>query len=76
MKNRCDSCTSGCISIRAHEDLVQIRDHLRLLAQLTDSQGKDDFDVVYLSAQALANCFDRMADDVDRIIKTFASPKS
>ncbi len=55
------------LSVSAHQALVQTRDHLRLLAQLTEQQGEGGPDVVYLSAQALANCFDRLADDLDRI---------
>ncbi|MFD0324653.1 XAC0095 family protein [Lysobacter gummosus] len=51
----------------AHQALTQTRDHLRLLAQLTDSRGEAGPDVVYLSAQALAHCFDRLADDLDRV---------
>lgn len=51
----------------AHQALIQTRDHLRLLAQLTEPQGEAGPDVVYLSAQALAYCFDRLADDLDRI---------
>lgn len=47
--------------------LTQTRDQLRLLAQLTEPQGEGGPDVVYLSAQALAHCFDRLADDLDRI---------
>lgn len=51
----------------AYDALTHARDHLRLLAQLTDSQGEAGPDVVYLSAQALAHCFDRLADDLDRV---------
>ncbi len=51
----------------AYEALVQTRDHLRLLAQLTEPQGEVGPDVIYLSAQALAHCFDRFADDLDRV---------
>lgn len=51
----------------AHRTLIQTRDHLRLLAQLTEPQGDGCPDVVYLSAEALAHCFDRLADDLDRI---------
>lgn len=51
----------------AYEALTQTRDHLRLLAQLTEPQGEAGPDVIYLSAQALAHCFDRFADDLDRV---------
>ncbi|WP_152566342.1 XAC0095 family protein [Lysobacter antibioticus] len=51
----------------AQQVLAQTRDQLRLLAQLTEPQGEGGPDVIYLSAQALADCFDRLADDLDRV---------
>lgn len=51
----------------AHQSLAQTRDYLRLLAQLTEPKGDAGPDVVYLSAQALAYCFDCLADDLDLI---------
>lgn len=51
----------------AYQALTQTRDHLRLLAQLTEPLSEAGADVVYLSAQALADCFDRLADDLDRV---------
>lgn len=61
--------TSCCYSLptTALQSLTQIRDQLRLLAQLTEPHVEGGPDVVYLSAQALAQCFDRFADDLDRI---------
>jgi len=53
----------------AHQSLIQSRDQLRLLAQLTEPHNPIGLDVVYLSAQALAQCFDRLADDLDRIVE-------
>lgn len=62
------STTQGYLLSRtAYQALTQTRDHLRLLAQLTEPQGQAGPDVIYLSAQALADCFDRLADDLDRI---------
>lgn len=55
------------LPVTAHQALIQTRDYLRLLAQLTEPQGEAGPDVVYLSAQALAHCFDRLADDLDRV---------
>ncbi|WP_428995057.1 XAC0095 family protein [Lysobacter enzymogenes] len=55
------------LSPGAHQALTQIRDHLRFLAQLTEPKGTGDSDVIYLSADALANCFDRLAEDLDCI---------
>ncbi|WP_144436253.1 XAC0095 family protein [Lysobacter antibioticus] len=51
----------------AQQVLTQTRDQLRLLAQLTEPQGEGSPDVIYLSAQALAQCFDRLADDLDGV---------
>lgn len=59
---------SFALPFSAHQALIQTRDHLRLLAQLTEPQGEGSHDVVYLSAEALANCFDRLADDIDSIV--------
>ena len=53
----------------AHGALTQTRDHLRLLAQLTEPSGEPGLDVVYLSARALAQCFDGLADDLDRLVQ-------
>lgn len=67
--------TSCCCTLptTALHALIQARDQLRLLAQLTEPHGEGGPDVVYLSAQALADCFDRLADDLDRIAEA-ASP--
>ncbi|WP_428995378.1 XAC0095 family protein [Lysobacter enzymogenes] len=51
----------------AYEALAEIRDHLRMLAQLTEPQAEAGPDVIYLSARALARCFDRFADDLDQV---------
>ena len=51
----------------AHQALTQTRDHLRLLAQLTEPQAPDVPDQLSISAEALAVCFDRLADDLERI---------
>ncbi len=60
------SC-SYSLPTTALQALTQTRDQLRLLAQLAEPHGEGGPDVVYLSAQALAQCFDRLADDLDRI---------
>jgi len=61
--------SSCCYSLptTAVRTLIQTRDQLRLLAQFTEPQGEVGPGVIYLSAQALADCFDRFADDLDRI---------
>uniref|UniRef100_UPI003F4DEA69 XAC0095 family protein n=1 Tax=Lysobacter firmicutimachus TaxID=1792846 RepID=UPI003F4DEA69 len=55
------------LPVTAQQALAQTRDQLRLLAQLTEPQGDGGPDVIYLSARALAECFDRFADELDRI---------
>lgn len=55
------------VPFTVYEALNQTRDYLRLLAQLTEPQSEVNSDVIYLSAQALAHCFVRFADDLDRI---------
>lgn len=69
MKNgKCSVAARCCfLPADAHQALTQTRDHLRLLSQLTEPQGEAGPDVVYLSARALADCFDRLADDLDRV---------
>lgn len=51
----------------AHQVLTQTRDHLRLLALLTEPHGENAPDLLSISAEALACCFDRLADDLERI---------
>lgn len=59
----------------AHQALTQTRDHLRLLAQLTEPQDQNAPDQLSISAEALACCFDRLADDLERIADA-ASPSA
>ncbi|MBF6023442.1 hypothetical protein IU514_05280 [Lysobacter niastensis] len=53
----------------AHLALVQARDHLRLLARLTEPRTEAGDDEVPLSPLALAHCFDRLAGDLDGIVQ-------
>ncbi|GAA5081883.1 XAC0095 family protein [Lysobacter panacisoli] len=48
----------------AHESLVRTRDQLRLLAQLTEPRG-DAPETVFVSPDALAELFDRVAHHLD-----------
>lgn len=52
------------VALRA---LTQTRDHLRLLALLTEPHDENAPDLLSISAEALAYCFDRLADDLERI---------
>jgi len=63
------------LSSDAYIALANVRDHLRLLAQLTEPKGEGVLDIVYLSAEALAQCFERLADDVERIARTVTPSK-
>ena len=67
MRNKHLTSTTRHRCVSVWPALTQTRDHLRLLAQLTEPQGEVGPDVVYLSARALADCFDRLADDLDRV---------
>jgi hypothetical protein len=58
----------------AHLALVQARDHLRLLARLTEPRIAADDDELPLSPLALAHCFDRLARDLDDIVNAARWP--
>ncbi|MET4729598.1 hypothetical protein ABIE09_003412 [Lysobacter enzymogenes] len=69
------SCCQGCLlSKSARQALFQVRGQLRLLAQLTEPQGESVGDIVYLSADALAECFDRLARDIDHVVEMIGPP--
>ncbi|MFC5592973.1 XAC0095 family protein [Lysobacter niastensis] len=52
----------------AHLALVQTRDHLRLLARLTEPRTDTGADELPLCPLALAHCFDRLARDLDEVV--------
>jgi hypothetical protein len=52
----------------AHLALVHTRDHLRLLARLTEPRTAADDEELPLSPIALAYCFERLAGDLDDIV--------
>lgn len=58
----------------AHTALTQTRDHLQLLARLTDPRVMDDDEDLPLSPTALAHCFARLAGDLDRIVSAAYRP--
>ena len=49
--------------------LMRARDHLRLLARLTEPRNLADVDELPLSPLALTKCFQRLADDLDDIVR-------
>jgi hypothetical protein len=53
----------------AHLALVQARDHLRLLARLTEPRTDADDAELPLSPIALAWCFHRLAGELDDIVR-------
>lgn len=57
----------------AHLALLQTRDQLRLLAVLADPRGFDDPEL-RLSSGALAECFRRLAGDLDGVVKAAVWP--
>lgn len=58
----------------AHTALTQTRDHLQLLARLTDPRLMDDDEDLPVSPTALAHCFARLAGDLDRIVRAAYRP--
>ncbi|WP_394537598.1 hypothetical protein PRJ39_15900 [Lysobacter enzymogenes] len=64
------------LPVDAHRSLIQVRDQLRLLAQLAEPKGEQAVDVIYLSAEALALCFDRLADDLDSVAQAVVPSES
>lgn len=58
------------LAIDGYQSLVRARDHLRLIAQFVDSRSDSPAEVVFLSAQALGDFFDRLADDLDGVIES------
>ncbi|WP_457096382.1 XAC0095 family protein [Lysobacter sp. P5_B9] len=49
--------------------LQRARDHLRLLAGLTEPRNFADDQDLRLSPLALTDCFQRLADDLDDIVR-------
>ena len=49
--------------------LQRTRDHLRLLARLTEPRNFTDDQDLPISPLALTNCFQRLADDLDDIVR-------
>jgi hypothetical protein len=57
----------------AHLALLQTRDQLRLLALLADPRGSDEPEL-RLSSGALAECFWRLAGDLDGVARAAVWP--
>lgn len=56
------------LSLEAYVSLIQARDHLRLLGDLAEPVGEGSSNRIALSAEALANCFVRLAEDLEQIV--------
>lgn len=52
----------------AHLSLIQMRDHLRLLARLTDTGTAASDVAAKVTPDAMAWCFSRLARDLDDVI--------
>lgn len=63
------------LPLEAYINLTQARDQLRLLGDLTEPVGDGSSDRIALSAEALADCFARLAEDLDQIAAA-ATPMS
>jgi hypothetical protein len=57
------------LSLGAYVSLTQIRDQLRLLGDLAVPVGESADDRIALSAEALADCFVRIAEDLEVVIE-------
>jgi hypothetical protein len=56
------------LSLGGYVSLAQIRDQLRLLGDLTVPVGEGTDDRIALSAEALADCFVRVAEELEQVI--------
>jgi hypothetical protein len=57
----------------AHQQVLDARDQIRLLAELS-ARSDEGNDSVSLSANALAGCFDRLADQLSEAMHECHSP--
>lgn len=57
------------LSLGAYVGLAQIRDQLRLLGDLAVPVGEGADDRIVLSAEALADCFVRIAEELEAVIE-------
>lgn len=60
------------LPVAAYVTLQNTRDHLRLLNQLTDSRSEGDRDEIVVSADALADAFYRVADELDMVLQSIS----
>lgn len=56
------------LSTGAYVNLGLARDQLRLLSHLTEPVSEGTDDRIALSAEALADCFMRIAEDLEQVI--------
>ena len=54
--------------MKGYVSLAQARDQLRLLGDLTVPVGEGADDRIVLSAEALADCFVRLAEELEGVI--------
>ncbi|HEY1139597.1 MAG TPA: hypothetical protein VGE88_05265 [Lysobacter sp.] len=57
------------LPLAAHAALVHTRDELRLLSSLTEPRNDDDRDEIVVSTQSLADCFSRIAEQLDDVLQ-------
>jgi len=67
------TCDGYLLPEEAHLSLLQTRDQLRLLALLADPRGREEPEL-RLSSGALAECFWRLAGDIDGVAKAAVWP--
>lgn len=56
------------LSVNDYVSLAQARDQLRLLGDLAGPVGEGADTRIVLSAEALADCFARLADELEQIV--------
>ena len=56
------------LPLAAHVSLQHTRDHLRLLTQLSGGRSENDRDEIVISADALADTFSRIAEELDDVL--------
>lgn len=57
------------LPLNAYVALMHTRDELRLLSQLAEPRGEDDRDEIVLSTEALSDCFSRIGDQLNEVLR-------
>ena len=63
------SLTTYVLPLDAYVALVHTRDELHLLSGLAEPRNDDDRDEIVVSTQSLADCFSRIAEQLDDVLQ-------